>query len=62
MEVLTKGIDYGIKHIRHVFTVTDLQYLYRGGRLNKGTSIIGNMPKIKPLLEVNESGRTKTNR
>ena len=56
MEALTKSINYGIKQIRHIFTVTDLQYLYRGGRLNKGTAIIGNMLKIKPLLEVNDSG------
>ncbi len=59
METLSKGIEYGIGHIKHVFTVTDLQYLYRGGRLNKGTAIIGNMLKIKPLLEVSEAGELK---
>lgn len=59
MEELSKRIEYGIQHIRHVFTVADLQYLYRGGRLNKGTAIIGNMLKIKPLLVVNETGELK---
>ncbi|AWW26431.1 DegV family protein [Acetobacterium sp. KB-1] len=56
METLIKQISYHIDHVKHVFTVTDLQYLYRGGRLNKGTAIIGNMLHINPLLDVNKSG------
>ncbi|MGL4606374.1 MAG: DegV family protein [Eubacteriaceae bacterium] len=59
MEALEKLIDYYIKHARHVFTVTDLQYLYRGGRLNKGTAIIGNMLNINPLLDFNEAGELR---
>jgi len=56
IDELIKRIDYYIDHIKHVFTVTDLQYLYRGGRLNKGTAIIGNMLNINPLLEVGKTG------
>ncbi|WP_373481581.1 DegV family protein [Acetobacterium sp.] len=56
IDELLKRINYYIDHVKHVFTVTDLQYLYRGGRLNKGTAIIGNMLNINPLLEVNKSG------
>lgn len=56
IDELIKRIDYYSDHIKHVFTVTDLQYLYRGGRLNKGTAIIGNMLNINPLLEVSKSG------
>lgn len=56
MDELIKQINYYIDHVKHVFTVTDLQYLYRGGRLNKGTAIIGNMLNINPLLEVNKAG------
>lgn len=56
MDELIRRIDYYIKHVKHVFTVTDLQYLYRGGRLNKGTAIIGNMLHINPLLEVDKAG------
>lgn len=56
MDELMKWINYYIDHVKHVFTVTDLQYLYRGGRLNKGTAIIGNMLNINPLLEVSQSG------
>ena len=56
MDELQERIHYYINHVKHVFTVTDLQYLYRGGRLNKGTAIIGNMLNINPLLEVNAAG------
>ncbi|AFA49282.1 DegV family protein [Acetobacterium woodii] len=56
MDALMKRINEDINHIKHVFTVTDLQYLYRGGRLNKGSAIIGNMLNINPLLEVNNAG------
>jgi DegV family protein with EDD domain len=56
MDELMKRINYYIDHVKHVFTVTDLQYLYRGGRLNKGTAIIGNMLNINPLLEVSKTG------
>jgi DegV family protein with EDD domain len=44
------------RHIRHVFTVTNLEYLYRGGRLNKGSAMVGNMLKICPMLIVDEKG------
>ncbi|KNZ42911.1 DegV family protein [Acetobacterium bakii] len=59
MDELIKQSSYYIKHVKHVFTVTDLQYLYRGGRLNKGTAIIGNMLHINPLLVVDEAGELK---
>jgi DegV family protein with EDD domain len=59
IEAISKRIDYYIKHVKHVFTVTDLSYLYRGGRLNKSTAIIGNMLHINPLLEVSETGELK---
>ncbi|MEG1432609.1 DegV family protein [Eubacterium sp.] len=64
-EAASKGADfeslvaYSEKlstQIRHVFTVTNLEYLYRGGRLNKGTAMVGNLLNIYPLLEVDESG------
>ncbi|MEG0309707.1 MAG: DegV family protein [Eubacterium sp.] len=56
---LLKLARYYSDHICHVFTVTDLEYLYRGGRLNKGTAIVGNMLKIKPLLDVDDNGELR---
>ncbi len=45
------------QHIMHYFTVDDLKYLARGGRLSKGTAIVGNLINIKPVLHVDPIGR-----
>lgn len=39
-------------HMVHLFTVDDLVYLQRGGRVSKTTAFIGSLLKIKPLLQV----------
>lgn len=41
----------------HWFTVEDLKYLERGGRLSKGSAFIGSILSIKPVLHVDEIGR-----
>ena len=47
--------------IVHLFTVSDLNFLYRGGRVSRATSIIGTAINIKPLMHVDNEGRlTKT--
>ncbi len=43
--------------IMHYFIVDDLKYLARGGRLSKGTAIVGNLINIKPVLHVDTLGR-----
>lgn len=45
------------QHVMHYFIVDDLKYLARGGRLGKGTAIIGNLINIKPVLHVDPLGR-----
>lgn len=48
-------------NIVHLFTVSDLNFLYRGGRVSRATSIIGTAINIKPLMHVDTEGRlTKT--
>ncbi|MCH5162911.1 MAG: DegV family protein [Clostridiales bacterium] len=44
-------------HVMHYFIVDDLKYLARGGRLSKGTAIVGNLINIKPVLHVDPIGR-----
>lgn len=39
------------------FTVDDLEYLKRGGRISKVASVVGTVLKIKPLLTGNDEGR-----
>ena len=40
-----------------VFTVDDLDFLYRGGRLSKSSAILGTMINIKPILHINDEGK-----
>ena len=54
-EVLELG-TYHATHMEHIFTVDDLEYLYRGGRVSKTAAFVGSLLKIKPLLHM-ESGK-----
>ncbi|MCR5121929.1 MAG: DegV family protein [Ruminococcus sp.] len=40
----------------HVFTVDDLKYLFRGGRVSRAAAIAGTMLGIKPVLIVDNEG------
>lgn len=53
----TKDIIEGlIPHICAHFTVDDLKYLYRGGRLSKTSAIVGSLVDVKPILHINTEG------
>ena len=51
-EEILEIIDFNIKNIDHIFTVDDIEYLYRGGRVSKTNAVLGGMLNIKPILEV----------
>ncbi|PFD84897.1 fatty acid-binding protein DegV [Bacillus thuringiensis] len=53
-EEILKRVDFLMNHIEHIFTVADLQYLVRGGRLSKVAGFIGGLLNIKPILNVEE--------
>lgn len=38
--------------MRHVFSVDDLDYLLKGGRVSKSQAMVGNILNIKPILHV----------
>jgi DegV family protein with EDD domain len=40
----------------HFFTVDDLFHLFRGGRVNRATAILGSLASIKPILHVDHEG------
>jgi len=40
----------------HWFTVDDLMYLKRGGRISAATALVGTMLNIKPVLHVDDEG------
>ncbi|MGN0368069.1 MAG: DegV family protein [Wujia sp.] len=56
MEEVADTIRNLVPHMGVQFTVEDLEYLYRGGRLSKTSAIIGSMVQLKPILGVTEEG------
>lgn len=44
-------------HLCHWFTVDDLMYLKRGGRISAATAIVGTVLGIKPVLHMDDEGR-----
>lgn len=57
LEETVQAVEELIPHLAILFTVDDLNYLYRGGRLSKTSAIVGTLVNLKPILRVNEEGR-----
>ncbi|MCI5960144.1 MAG: DegV family protein [Lachnospiraceae bacterium] len=57
IEETAEIINELVPHLITLFTVDDLDYLYRGGRLSKTTAIVGSLVNIKPILRINEEGK-----
>ena len=55
-EELIQSITFQCQHMEHLFTVEDLDFLARGGRLSKASAFLGGLLNIKPLLHV-EAGK-----
>ena len=43
-------------HLSHWFTVEDLMYLFRGGRVSRTSAWAGSLLNIKPVLHVDDEG------
>lgn len=54
MQEIVDDAAYQAEHMVHLFTVDDLEYLYRGGRVSKTAAFVGSLLKIKPLLHVDD--------
>lgn len=55
-KTIIDGIKYHCEHMEHIFTVETLEYLYKGGRLSRGSAIAGGLLDIKPIIKVDEKG------
>lgn len=53
-EEIIEDIHFRSQHMEHLFTVEDLDYLAKGGRLSKASAFLGGLLNIKPLLHVEE--------
>ena len=47
-------------HVYQLFTVDDLMFLRRGGRLSNASALVGTLLNVKPLLKGNEHGKIVT--
>ena len=56
LEELTAWVENNKLNLCHWFTVDDLMYLKRGGRVSAATALVGTMLKIKPVLHVDDEG------
>ena len=55
-EEILKMLDFYVTHIEHIFTVDDLEYLFRGGRVTRAQAFVGGLLSIKPILDIPEDG------
>ena len=56
LDELTAWVEEMKPHLCHWFTVDDLMYLKRGGRIGAATAVVGTMLKIKPVLNMDDAG------
>lgn len=49
-----------VPYLCHRFTVGDLDYLHRGGRVSAAVAIVGGLLNIKPILIIDEEGKLQT--
>ena len=56
IEEIAGWIEAKKLNLCHQFTVDELIYLYRGGRLKKSSAILGTIINIKPVLHVDNEG------
>ena len=57
IEETAKWVEDNKLNLVHLFTVDDLFFLKRGGRLSGSTALMGSLLNIKPLLHVDNEGR-----
>ena len=56
LDALADWLEKNKLYLCHWFTVNDLMYLKRGGRVSAATALVGTMLGIKPVLHVDNEG------
>lgn len=57
IEEVAKWVEDNRLHMAHWFTVDDLMFLYRGGRVSRTSATAGTILNIKPVMHVDDLGR-----
>lgn len=56
IDEVSKWLEENKLKLCHLFTVDDLIYLYRGGRISRAKQAAGGVLNIKPILHVDDEG------
>ena len=56
IEEVRDWVEENKLHLAHWFTVEDLMFLFRGGRVSKTSAWAGTMLNIKPIMHVDDEG------
>jgi len=56
LKEIIERVTFMAHHMESLFTVEDLDYMAKGGRISKGSAFVGGLLNIKPLLHV-ENGK-----
>jgi DegV family protein with EDD domain len=57
IDEVSEWLNANILKLCHWFTVDDLMYLKRGGRISPTTALVGTLMGIKPILHVDDEGK-----
>ncbi len=57
IEEVRAWVEHNKLQLCHWFTVNDLNYLKRGGRISATTALVGSILGIQPILHVNDEGQ-----
>ncbi|MCK9443277.1 MAG: DegV family protein [Tissierellaceae bacterium] len=53
-EEILRAIEFYRDHMESIFTVDDIEYLFRGGRVSRTQAFLGGLLNIKPVLDVED--------
>lgn len=57
LEEVLKWLEDNISKVHSWVTVNDLNHLERGGRISKTSAAVGSLVKIKPIINVDKTGK-----
>ena len=60
IEALAAWVEANRLHVCHWFTVEDLKFLHRGGRVSAATAVVGSALQIKPVMHCDKEGHLTT--
>lgn len=57
LDEVAEWVEANKLHICHEFTVEDLKYLFKGGRISRAAAYIGTLINVKPVLHMDDEGK-----